>query len=75
MLYHRYPPLVRVEVSNEVDANSHTGIINVIKVAIREQLGFSTEIELVEQGSIASMHKTRRLYRAYDGDRPPHEND
>ena len=70
-----YPPLVRVEVSNEVDANSHTGIINVIKVAIREQLGFSAEIELVEQGSIASMHKTRRLYRAYDGDRPPHEND
>jgi hypothetical protein len=64
-----------VEVSNEVDANSHTGIINVIKVAIREQLGFSAEIELVEQGSIASMHKTRRLYRAYDGDRPPHEND
>jgi len=70
-----YSPLICVEVSNEVDANGHTGIINVIKVAIREQLGFRAKIELVEQGSIASMHKTRRLYRAYDGDQPPHEND
>jgi len=70
-----YSPLICVEVSNEVDANGHTGIINVIKVAIREQLGFSAKIELVEQGSIASMHKTRCLYRAYDGDQPPHEND
>jgi len=70
-----YPPLIRVEVSNEVDASSHAGIINGIKVAIREQLGFSAKIELVDQGSIVSMHKTRRLYRTYDGDRPPREND
>jgi len=68
-----YSPLVRVEVLNEIDASSQAGIINVIEVTIREQLGFSAEIELVEQGSIASMHKTRRLYRTYDGDRPPHE--
>ena len=70
-----YPPLIRVEISNDIDASGHTGIISTIKVAIREQLGFSTKIELVRQGSIASMHKTRRLYRTYDGDRPPHEND
>jgi phenylacetate-coenzyme A ligase PaaK-like adenylate-forming protein len=70
-----YPPLIRVEISNDIDASGHTGIISTIKVAIREQLGFSTKIELVGQGSIASMHKTRRLYRTYDGDRPPHEND
>lgn len=70
-----YSPLIRVEVFNEVGASSHVGIISNIKIAIREQLGFSANIELVEQGSIASMHKTRRLYRAYDGDRTPHEND
>jgi phenylacetate-CoA ligase len=70
-----YSPLICVEVLNEIDASSHAGIIYVIKVAIREQLGFRAIIKLVKRGSIASMHKTRRLYRTYDGDRPPHEND
>ena len=70
-----YPPLVRVEVANEVDVVSRSGIINEIELAIREKLGFSAKVELADQGSIASMHKTPRLYRTYDGDRPPHEND
>jgi len=70
-----YPPQIRVEVSNEADASNHAGIINEIKLTIREQLGFSANITLVRQGSIASMHKTQRLYRTYDGDQPPHEID
>ncbi len=66
-----YPPLIRLETSKCTDAEQHPMIVDKIKNAVREQLGFSPEIELVEQGCIASMHKTRRLYRVYDGDRPP----
>ena len=67
------PPIVRVEVANNVDRDLHVELIHDLDISMREQLGFSAQVELVEQGSIASMHKTRRLYRVYDGDQPPHE--
>lgn len=66
-----YPPLIRLEISKGVDSKQYPKIVDKIKNAVSEQLGFSSEIELVEQGCIASMHKTRRLYRVYNGDKPP----
>lgn len=66
-----YAPLIRVEVGKEMPSSNHPLIIKELEEKIQEQLGFRAIVELVPQGTIASEHKTRRLYRAYDGETPP----
>jgi phenylacetate-CoA ligase len=65
-----YPPRLRVEVSPEVPAAQDAGLRAEVTEVVRERSGFTPDVELVPQGAIASEKKTRRLYRAYLGERP-----
>ena len=66
-----YPPLIRVEVGHGQASSIYQEIVGEIEQTLREQLGLKAEIELVPAGTIASEHKTRRLYRVYRGDTAP----
>jgi phenylacetate-CoA ligase len=65
-----YAPRLRVEVSPEAPAAGHAALAAEVAEHVRQRSGFTPEVELVPQGAIASEKKTRRLYRAYQGERP-----
>ena len=64
-----YRPRVCVEVGADVDAGRYSTLARDIESTLRRSCHFSAAVELVAAGSIASEHKTRRLYRAY-ADKP-----
>lgn len=66
-----YPPIIHVEVANNIPEAQQNNVARKVEATIREQLGYRTQIKLVRQGTIASEHKTRRLYRTYQGQTPP----
>jgi hypothetical protein len=66
-----YPPRLCVEVSPSVDAGRHAKLATDIRATVQQQCNFTPAVELVAQASIASKHKTRRLYRGYAGDFAP----
>src|SRR5262249_16353365 len=65
-----YSPLVRVEVARDVPAEKHSELIAEATKLIAQRSNFSAEVELVPQGQSGSEKKTRRLYRAYQGEKP-----
>ena len=66
-----YPPRLCLEVAGSVPAAEYPELISQVGQAIQRQNNFSAAIELVAQGSITSMHKTKRLYRSYLGNQAP----
>jgi phenylacetate-CoA ligase len=66
-----YRPRLCVEVSDTVAVDEYPRLVTEIRTTIQRQVNFTPAIELVRHGSIASEHKTRRLYRSYLGDVAP----
>ena len=60
-----YPPRLCLEVTASVGEMEYEALTEQISQALQRQNNFSAAIELVAQGSITSMHKTKRLYRSY----------
>jgi phenylacetate-CoA ligase len=65
-----YAPRIRVEVDRDVSEAAHAALVAETRDAIARELNFSATIELVPQGSLATEKKTKRLYRAYQGEVP-----
>ncbi len=65
------PPTVCVEISNDVPITEHQSLIQDIVAVISKHANFTPRVILVSPGSIASEHKTKRLYRVYEGDQTP----
>ena len=66
-----YRPRICVEVSDGVEANRYASLARDIETTLQRRCNFSAAVELSVRGSIASEHKTRRLYRAYLGNPAP----
>lgn len=66
-----YRPRLCAEVSAVVDAARYAELAQAIEATLQLRCNFRAAVELVAQGSIASEHKTRRLYRAYLGNPAP----
>ena len=66
-----YPPRLCLEVGARVNAEAYPRLADDIRSSIRRHCNFTAAVELVAQGSIASEHKTRRLYRSYLGTEAP----
>lgn len=60
-----YAPRILVEVARGIPADKYPEIIEETRSAIAQEHNFSSAVELVDQGTIASEKKTRRLIRAY----------
>ena len=60
-----YAPRVLAEVARDVPEAGFAQLAAETTAAIAPDLNFSTAVELVPQGTIASENKTRRLHRAY----------
>ena len=65
------PPTVYVEVSHDVPVNEYDDIEREVVKVISQHANFSANVVLVAPGIIASEHKTKRLYRVYEGDITP----
>lgn len=66
-----YSPVLRVEVAHEVPLDGRDSLKQEVRGVIRERLGFTPEVQMIDQGQIATEHKTRRVYRVYKGITPP----
>ena len=66
-----YRPRICVEVSDGVEPNRYASLARDIETTLQRRCNFSAAVELSARGSIASEHKTRRLYRAYLGNPAP----
>ncbi|MFT5506719.1 MAG: phenylacetate-CoA ligase [Gammaproteobacteria bacterium] len=64
-------PQLVVEISDSVESVDYDNLNKTLQNAIRMKNNFSANIDFVKQGSIASEHKTKRLYRCYQGQQPP----
>ncbi|WP_343563875.1 phenylacetate--CoA ligase family protein [Kiloniella sp. b19] len=60
-----YAPRLQVEVSRETPGERHQNLTHETEILIARKAGFATRVELVEQGTIASEHKTKRVIRNY----------
>lgn len=60
-----YAPRILVEVARDIPENRHAAIITEAEATIAQNHNFTCVVELVEQGTIATEKKTRRLIRAY----------
>jgi phenylacetate-CoA ligase len=60
-----YAPRIRVEVSRDVPIEKYAEVVAETKMMIAKNHNFNSSVELVEQGTIATEKKTRRLIRAY----------
>lgn len=63
-----YAPRVVAEVARDVPADRHEIVAAEAAAMIAQENNFTAEVVLVPEGSIASEAKTRRLYRAYEGE-------
>ncbi|MHB8817372.1 MAG: phenylacetate--CoA ligase family protein [Steroidobacteraceae bacterium] len=66
-----YAPRVYVEIGAGVSGSRIVALKLEIVEAIQRRANFTPAVEFVRDGSIASAHKTRRLYRAYAGIHAP----
>lgn len=66
-----YAPMVCVEIGADVSGSRIEALRQEIVGAIQKRSNFTPAVEFVRDGSIASAHKTRRLYRAFAGIHPP----
>jgi phenylacetate-CoA ligase len=66
-----YSPRICVEIANGLPTARIDPLKQEIIAAIQRRSNFTPALEFVPAGSIASEHKTRRLYRAYAGVTPP----
>jgi phenylacetate-CoA ligase len=66
-----YSPRVCVELADGLPLARFEPLKQEIIATIQRRSNFTPAIEFVRAGSIASEHKTRRLYRAYAGVTPP----
>lgn len=60
-----YAPRLCIEVADVVAVEQYPRLVASIKATIQKHSNFTPAIELVKHGSIASEHKTKRLYRSY----------
>ena len=60
-----YRPRICIEVAASVDPRRYPELARAIESTLQRSCHFSAAVEFVAAGSIASEHKTRRLYRAY----------
>jgi len=66
-----YSPRTCVEVMDGLPRARMDPLKQELVAAIQHRSNFTPAIEFVPAGSIASEHKTRRLYRVYAGVTPP----
>ena len=66
-----YAPRINAEVARDVPPAARDGLIAQARDLIRLELNFTADIRLVEEGTIATETKTKRLYRAYLDDKAP----
>src|SRR5262249_14898131 len=60
-----YAPVLEVEVSRDLPLEKRDELQAEVRQLLRTRSGIHFDIVIVEQGQIASEHKTRRLHRAY----------
>lgn len=65
------PPRVCVETADGLAQARLESLRQELITSIQRRSNFTPAIQFVRRGSIASEHKTRRLYRAYAGVIPP----
>jgi phenylacetate-CoA ligase len=65
-----YPVPIRIEVAREVPAQAHAALTREIAAALQREHNFTSAVSLVNQGSIASEKKIRRVIRTYRGEKP-----
>lgn len=61
-----YAPCLMVEVARDFPEQQHEQLIVEVGDVIKRQAGFTAQVELVKQGTIASEHKTHRVLRLYE---------
>ena len=66
-----YSPRICVEIADGLPPARMDPLKQELIAAIQRRSNFTPALEFVPAGSIASEHKTRRLYRAYAGVTPP----
>jgi phenylacetate-CoA ligase len=65
-----YPPRILVEVAGDVAKSQHAALKTETQAAIASDLNFSANIEFVDEGSISTDKKSRRLIRQYEKRNP-----
>ena len=65
-----YPVPITVEIAREVPAQTHAELTREVAAALQREHNFTSAVTLVNQGSIASEKKIRRVIRAYRGEKP-----
>jgi hypothetical protein len=60
-----YPVPVEVEVARAVAAADHAALVTELVGRLARAHNFTADVRLVEQGSIATEGKTRRVVRTY----------
>lgn len=61
-----YAPRLVVEVANDYPSTQYATLIAELSETISRYAGFSARVALVQQGTIASEHKTKRVVRLYE---------
>ena len=65
------PPKVMVEVNSDLAVAAYQQVTEQVVKTIQQHANFTAQVVLVAAGDIASEHKTKRLYRTYEGDQAP----
>ena len=65
------PPKVMVEVNSDLAEATYQQVTEQVVKTIQQHANFTAQVVLVAAGDIASEHKTKRLYRTYEGDQAP----
>ena len=60
-----YQPRINAEVARDVPPEAYDELVTRARDSIRVELNFTADITLVEEGSIATETKTKRLFRVY----------
>lgn len=66
-----YPPRVCVELASGIPRSRFEALKREVIEAVRKRSNFTPEVQFIRAGTISVEHKTRRLYRAYEGIAPP----
>jgi phenylacetate-CoA ligase len=64
-------PELYLEVGRGVPVDAYPRLADAIREVLARRVGVGATLRLMPPGSIASEHKTIRLYRAYEGRQPP----
>ena len=64
-----YPVPILVEVSPDLPEASHAELRRELAAQLQRELNFTSSIELVTSGTLASEKKTRRVVRTYRGEK------